>query len=76
MIFTYENKLKLKEDILNLTKNDWWNIYNNILEKNDEPITVNNTVLLFDLINISNKSLTLIKNYIDNINNRKFNVKK
>ena len=76
MIFTYENKLKLKEDILKLSKNDWWNIYNNILEKNNELITVNNTVLLFDLINISNKSLTLIKNYIDNITNRKFNVKK
>ena len=76
MIFTYENKLKLKEDIKKLSKNDWWNIYNNILEKNNELITVNNTVLLFDLINISNKSLTLIKNYIDNITNRKFNVKK
>jgi hypothetical protein len=66
--FTYEDKLKLKEEILKLNKNDWWNIYNNILEKNKEPITINKSGLLFDLINISNKSLILIKEYIDNIN--------
>jgi hypothetical protein len=68
IFFTYEDKLKLKEEILKLNKNDWWNIYNNILEKNKEPITINKSGLLFDLINISNKSLNLIKDYIDNIN--------
>ena len=66
--FTYEDKLKLKEEILKLNKNDWWNIYNNILEKNKEPITINKSGLLFDLINISNKSLVQINEYINNMN--------
>lgn len=70
MFFTYEDKLKLKEEILKLSKNDWWNIYNNILLKKNEPVTVNSSGLLFDLINISNESLSLINNYINNINSR------
>jgi hypothetical protein len=67
MIFTYEDKEKLKEDIILLTPNDWWNIYRDIIKKNNEPHTINNSGLFFDLINVSNESLTMIKQYIDNI---------
>ena len=66
MIFTYEDKLKLKEEIINLTKYDWINIYNDILKKNGESYTTNSSGLFFDLINISNESLNMIKDYIDN----------
>ena len=66
MVFTYEDKMKLKEDIIKLSKYDWINIYNDILKKNDESYTINNAGLFFDLINISNQSLDMIKNYINN----------
>ena len=65
MIFTFEDKEKIKEEIMKLALNDWWYIYNDILKKNDEIVTINNSGLFFDLINISNKSLTMIKEYID-----------
>lgn len=66
MVFTYEDKLKLKEEIIKLTKYDWINIYNDILKKNNESYTTNSSGLFFDLINISNESLDMIKKYIDN----------
>ena len=66
MIFTYGDKLKLKEQIDLLSKYDWIQIYY-ILKNKEETFTINKNGLLFDLINISNDSLNLIKNYIDNI---------
>ena len=66
MIFTYGDKLKLKEQIDILSKYDWIQIYY-ILKNKEETFTINKNGLLFDLINISNDSLNLIKNYIDNI---------
>lgn len=73
MIFTYEDKQKIKEEIIKLTPDDWWNIYRDILERNNEPYTTNDSGLFIDLINISNKSLNMIKKYIDNIKTNKVN---
>ena len=67
MIFNYQDKVKIKDDLLKLTKFDWFQIYL-ILINNKEQITTTNSGLFFDLINISNDSLELIKNYIDNKN--------
>lgn len=72
MLFTYNDKLKLKDDIKNLSKYDWIQIYN-ILKSNKEIFTINNNGLLFDLINISNDSLNKIKIHIENLNNTKNN---
>ena len=71
MFFTLEDKLTLKEQIVKLSPDDWWNIYRDILVKNEEPFTVNEAGLFFDLINISNKSLMKIKEYIKNIKQNK-----
>jgi len=68
MVFTYEDKMKLKEEIIKLTRHDWFQIYI-ILKNNTESFTTNNAGLFFDLINISNDSLELIKKYIDNLTN-------
>ena len=65
MVFTYQDKLALKEEIITLTKHDWFQIYI-ILKNNNEKITTNKSGLFFDLINISNESLDLIKAYMDN----------
>ena len=65
MVFTYQDKLALKEEIVTLTKHDWFQIYV-ILKNNKEAFTTNNSGLFFDLINISNDSLNLIKAYMDN----------
>ena len=65
MVFTYQDKLALKEAIVKLTKHDWFQIYI-ILKNNNESFTTNNSGLFFDLINVSNESLDLIKAYIDN----------
>ena len=51
MVFTYQDKLNLKEDIVTLTKHDWFQIYI-ILKNNKESFTTNNSGLFFDLINI------------------------
>ena len=68
MIFNYQDKQKLKEEIIKLTSHDWFQIYI-VLKNNKESFTTNNSGLFFDLINISNDSLVLIKNYIDNQKN-------
>ena len=68
MIFNYQDKLKLKEEIIKLNSHDWFQMYI-ILKNNGESFTTNNSGLFFDLINISNDSLVLIKNYIDNLKN-------
>ena len=66
MIFNYNDKMKLKEEIIKLNKHDWFQIYI-ILKNNKESFTTNNSGLFFDLINISNDSLELVKNYIENL---------
>lgn len=66
MIFTYQDKMDLKDKIIKLTKHDWFQIYV-ILKNNKESFTTNNSGLFFDLINVSNESLDLIRNYIDNL---------
>ena len=66
MIFNYQDKLKLKEEIIKLSSHDWFQIYI-VLKNNKESFTTNNSGLFFDLINVSNDSLVLIKNYIDNL---------
>ena len=66
MIFNYQDKIDLKEKIIKLTKHDWFQIYI-ILKNNKESFTTNNSGLFFDLINVSNDSLYLIQNYIDNL---------
>ena len=68
MIFNYQDKLKLKEEIIKLNSHDWFQMYI-ILKNNEESFTTNNSGLFFDLINVSNDSLVLIKNYIDNQKN-------
>ncbi len=68
MIFNYQDKLKLKEEIIKLNSHDWFQIYI-ILKNNKNSFTTNNSGLFFDLINISNDSLVLIKNYINNLKN-------
>ena len=68
MIFNYQDKQKLKEEIIKLSSHDWFQIYI-ILKNNKESFTTNNSGLFFDLINVSNNSLVLIKNYIDNLKN-------
>ena len=66
MVFTYQDKTDLKEQIITLNKHDWFQIYV-ILKNNKESFTTNNSGLFFDLINVSNESLDLIKEYIDNL---------
>ena len=68
MIFNYQDKLKLKEEIIKLSSHDWFQIYI-ILKNNKESFTTNNSGLFFDLINVSNNSLVLVKNYVDNLKN-------
>jgi len=68
MIFNYQDKQKLKEEIIKLSSHDWFQIYI-ILKNNKDSFTTNNSGLFFDLINVSNDSLVLIKNYIDNLKN-------
>lgn len=68
MVFTYQDKVDLKENILKLSEQDWFQVYI-ILKNNKESFTINENGLLFDLINISNNSLDLIKNYIENLKN-------
>jgi hypothetical protein len=69
MLFTYQDKLVLKENIEKLTENEWIQIYY-ILKNNNESITINTNGVFFDLINISNKSLTKIKEMINNKNRK------
>jgi hypothetical protein len=68
MVFTYQDKVDIKGNILKLSEQDWFQVYI-ILKNNKESFTINENGLLFDLINISNKSLNLIKNYIENLKN-------
>ena len=69
--YTYSDKMKLKEEIEGLSKDDWYQIYL-ILKKKNEKLTVNNNGVLFDLINVSNNTLTQIKEYLDDKSKKQF----
>jgi len=64
MIYTYNDKIKIKSQIEKLSYNDWIQIYL-ILKNEKENFTINKNGLLFDLINISNSTLDKINNYIN-----------
>jgi len=66
--FTYEEKLKLKEEILKLTPNDWTSICTGILIPNNERLTIKQGGVFFCLINTSNKSVNAIKRFIEHKN--------
>ena len=69
MIFDYQEKIKLKNSIIDLSEDEWIHIFY-IIKNNKEQYTVNKNGLFFDLINISNDTLTKIKHYIDNISKK------
>ena len=69
--YTYQDKMTLKAELEGLTKDDWYQIYL-ILKKKDEKITVNNNGVLFDLINVSNNTITTIKEYLDDKSKKQF----
>jgi len=67
--FSYEQKLKIRNEILKLTKNDWESLCVSILLPNKESITISKTGVYFSLNNISDKSLNAILHYINYQNN-------
>ena len=69
MSLTYEQKLKLRQEILSLSPDDWKSICSIILIPNNENLTVNENGVYFCLNNISNKSIQSIINYIQHRNN-------
>lgn len=71
MFYTYQDKMNLKEEIEGLKKDDWYQIYL-ILKNAEENITVNNNGVLFDLINVSNNTLTQIKLYLDDKSKKQY----
>ena len=71
MFYTYQDKMNLKEEIEGLGKEDWYQIYL-ILKNEDEKLTVNNNGVLFDLINVSNKTLEQIRDYLDDKSNKQY----
>ena len=71
VFYTYQDKMNLKDEIEGLSKDDWYQIYL-ILKKAEEKLTVNNNGILFDLINVSNDTLSQIKEYLKNKNNKQY----
>jgi len=67
MLYTYEDKNKIKQDLEKL--NNFNSIYIfNILKKNNEKYTVNSNGLFFDLLEISNQSIKEIEEYLKELN--------
>jgi hypothetical protein len=64
MLFDYQEKQKIKKQIMELSEEEWVNIFY-IIKNNNEQYTINKSGLLFDLINISNETLMKIKKYIE-----------
>ena len=64
-MFSYKDKVELKNKILKLSEEDHIQIFY-ILKNNNEQYTVNKNGLFFDIINISNNTLKRIVKYIDN----------
>jgi hypothetical protein len=63
MLFTYEDKDKLKKKLEKLNNIQSIYLYN-ILKKNNEKYTINDNGLFFDLLDISNKSLKEIIKFL------------
>jgi len=67
MLYTYEDKNKIKQDLEKL--NNFNSIYIfNILKKNNEKYKVNSNGLFFDLLEISNQSIKEIEEYLKELN--------
>ena len=65
-IYTFNDKKDIKDKLEKL--NSFTSIYIfNILKKNNEKYTINSNGLFFDLLEISNKSIEEIQNYIKNL---------
>ncbi len=63
-LFSYNDRLKLKKQILELTPSDWKNICQSILIPNQENITINRGGVFFCLTKICDDSILKIENYI------------
>lgn len=66
-IYTFNDKNIIKQELEKL--NNFNSIYIfNILKKNKEKYTINTNGLFFDLLEISNKSIIEIEEYLKTIN--------
>ena len=63
----YEERSKLREDILKLKPTHWTSICTGILIPNNENITINKSGVHFCLMSISNESIDKIKRFIKHI---------
>lgn len=63
----YNDRLNLKDIILNLSKNNMESICTHILLPNHENVTVNQSGVFFDLMTLSDTSIQQIKKHIDHI---------
>lgn len=70
MIYTFEDKNKIKLELEKINNFNSIYIYN-ILKKNKEKYTVNSNGLFFDLLEISNKSIEEIESYLTKIKTNK-----
>jgi hypothetical protein len=61
---TYNEKIKLKTQILKLSKDDWKAMCKYILIPNNEKITINQQCVCFCLLKLSEKSIKQIQEYI------------
>lgn len=62
--FTYQDRLHLKQNILNLSKSDWKSICTCILIPNEEKITINTAGVYFCLMSLSDDTIIKINQYI------------
>lgn len=69
--YDYNERIKLKKDILNLSHTEWKDICSCILIPNNENITINRNCTVFDLMSVSDKSIIQIKKYINHTKNVK-----
>lgn len=72
MFYTFNDKNIIKEKLEKL--NNFNSIYIfNILKKNDEKYTINTNGLFFDLLEISNKSIKEIEDYLNDLQKKNKN---
>lgn len=65
-IYTFDDKSKIKSKLEKL--NNFNSIYIfNILKKNNEKYTINSNGLFFDLLEITNKSIGEIEEYLNKL---------
>ena len=63
--FSYTEKIELKKEIMELSKEDWKSICTGILIPHNENITISKGGVFFCLMNISDSSVIKIKEYIN-----------